>query len=283
MHNPVKKDLYATITDPLDFAFFCDFLKKTSGYHLVEEKKYLLESRLNDILRRHHIADIKSLIQRLRTGQPPHLERDVIEAMTVNETFFFRDRSPFETFEQKILPKLSDWKENRPFRIWSAACSTGQEPYSIAMIIEDNQYKYPHATYEIIATDINTAVLKQAEKGVFTDLEIERGLSEHHRNKFFTRKENGWQISDAVRRHVKFSYMNLTGAYDVFGQFDMVLLRNVLIYFNETDKEKILQNIARKMYPSGYLLLGAAEGIFNPGHFFQRCDEIKGLYKLNKT
>ena len=266
--------------DALDFEFFTDFLKKTSGYHLTAEKKYLLEARLGDVLKHHGFRDIKSLIQALRTDIGGKLSEGVVEAMTVNETFFFRDKSPFETIEQKILPKLAEKKENKPFRIWSAACSTGQEPYSLALIIEENRFKYPNITYEIIATDINRRVLEQAKKGMFTELEVNRGLPEQYRDKYFSKEGSRWALSEKVRNHIQFQYLNLNESYNVPGMFDLVLLRNVLIYFNEADKEKILRNVSYKMHRDAYLLLGAAEGIYDPEHYFQRCNEIKGLYRF---
>lgn len=278
-----EKPNTAKSIDPLDFAFYITFLKKTSGYHLTEEKEYLLSSRLEEVLKKNSIPDIGTLTQALQNNSNPKLENDVIEAMTVNETFFFRDNTPFETFEQKIIPILAEWNHTRPYRIWSAACSTGQEPYSIAMILEDNRKRFPNMCYEIYATEINKSVLVQAEKGVYSDLEVHRGLPEKYRNQFFDKEEKNWRLADQIRRRVKFQYLNLNDVYDITGQFDLVLLRNVLIYFDKSDKEKILKKICEKMYPSAYLLLGAAEGIYDPDHYFQRCPTIQGLYKIKNV
>lgn len=263
-----------------DFEFFAGFLYRKSGYQLTAEKKYLLESRLTDVVRLHKLENERALANALRSNEGSKLAEEVVESMTVNETFFFRDQTPFETFEQKMLPKLAEWQETRPFRIWSAAASTGQEAYSLAMVIEDNHAKYPNADYEIIATDINNAVLEHGRRGVYSDLEIGRGLSDRHREKFFSREGNGWKVTQNVQKHVTFRQLNLCGHYDIPGLFDFILLRNVLIYFDAEMKEQVLLNVSRKLHPGGYLLLGAAEGIYDPDHFFQRCDEIKGLYRF---
>lgn len=270
--------------DAEDFLFFADFLKRTSGYNLTQDKAYLLESRLGDILKTHKLPDEKALVAKLANNNyQPDLANDVIECMTINETFFFRDQIPFKTFEGTFLPRIKSEKYNRPLRIWSAACSTGQEPYSLAMIIEDNIYSFPDQEYEIIATDINHRVLNIARQGVYNNLEVNRGLSDYYRDKFLKRKGDLWQVCDEVRRHVTFRQHNLHEAYNFDEEFDLILLRNVLIYFEKQDKEKVLKKMSQKLRPEGYLLLGAAEGIYDPDHYFQRCNEITGLYKKLTT
>lgn len=266
--------------DDTDFQFFTGFLKQTSGYHLVPEKRYLLETRLSDVIQKGKIADAKTLIMTLRSAPYGQLATEVIEAMTVNETFFFRDQGPFDVFEKKLLPQLAGLVKHRPLRIWSAACSTGQEPYSLAMIIEESRAAYPGLNFDIIATDINTRVLAKARQGIYSDLEVHRGLPESYRNKYFTRDGTAWRVVDSVRKHIVFRPLNLREQYDIDGQFDFVLLRNVLIYFDAKMKEEILSKVAKKMHPHGLLLLGAAEGIYDPAHYFQRCPEMGGLYRF---
>ena len=267
-----------TMTDK-SFSFLADFLKKNSGYYLQPEKRYLLEARLESVLKNHKFSDAEKLVEVLHRDPHGHIGNDVIEAMTVNETFFFRDQSPFERFEKELLPRLIEAAENRPFRIWSAACSTGQEPYSLAMILEDQKKRYPTLSYEIIATDINNTVLARARKGVFSDLEINRGLPGYYRDKFFNRREGTWTILQGIRNKITFRQLNLREPFNVPGHFDFVLLRNVLIYFDAELKESVLQKVSRVLRPEGYLLLGAAEGIYDPEHYFQRCSEVKGLYR----
>lgn len=270
-----------TITiDEADFTFFCTFLKQSSGYHLVPEKRYLLETRLADVLRHSKLPDIKTMVNNLRSAPYGQLATDVIEAMTVNETFFFRDQGPFEVFEKKLLPALSQQVKGRPLRIWSAACSTGQEPYSLAMMIEQNKTLYPDLSYHIIATDINNRVLARARQGIYSDLEVHRGLPDVYRDKYFTRDGSAWRVTDNVKKNIVFRPLNLRGECDLDGLFDFVLLRNVLIYFDAKTKEDILLRVSRKMHPHALLLLGAAEGIYDPQHFFQRCPEMGGLYRF---
>lgn len=282
MNDRAQKTPESCTLETADFLFFIDFLRRKSGYHLTAEKKYLLESRIAPVMKTHRIPDIKSLIHALRQNQPPRLCDEVVEAMTVNETFFFRDRTPFESFEADILPQFARAGATRPFRVWSAACATGQEAYSLAMIVEENRARYPGLSCEIVATDINNAVIGHAQRAVFSDLETSRGLPAHYRDKYFRKDESGWKLTDSIRRAVTFRRMNLHGPCDIPGVFDFVLLRNVLIYFDEAGKKKVLSNIAQKMMPGGALLLGAAEGIYDTDHYFQRCARVKGLYRLSR-
>lgn len=259
--------------------FFVKFLQERSGYHLTDDKKYLLESRLRTVLDVDKISDVDAIIQAINKNPNGPIAEHVIEVMTINETFFFRDNSPFESFEKEILPVLAEWGKTRPIRIWSAACSTGQEPYSLTMILEENKHKYPHLTYEIIASDINNRILAKARQGIYSDLEVNRGLPPKYRDKYFTKDGSQWQVNENIRRHVQFKYVNLKGDYTSLGTFDLVLLRNVLIYFDAALKEQILSKVERTLRKDGYLILGAAEGIHDPNHYFVRCPHTKGAYR----
>lgn len=259
--------------------FFVKFLQERSGYHLTEDKKYLLESRLRTVLDVDRLSDVSAIIQAVTKDPNGSIAEHVIEVMTINETFFFRDNSPFESFEKEIMPMLAEWGKSRPVRIWSAACSTGQEPYSLAMILEENKHKYPHLNYEIVASDINNRILAKARQGLYSDLEVNRGLPQKYRDKYFVKDGTHWQINDAIRKHIQFKYLNLKGDFAGLGTFDFVLLRNVLIYFEATLKEQILSKVERVLRKDGYLMLGAAEGIHDPNHYFMRCPNTKNAYR----
>ena len=266
-----------------DFEYIANFLLQASGYQLLDEKKYLLETRLEDVLKSHGLMDVSQLVSRLKDAYCMDMANDIIEAMTVNETFFFRDKSPFDTFEEHVIPQLQARDPSETFRIWSAACSTGQEAYSIAMLMAEHRHKFPKLKYEIIASDINTNVLNQARRGLYSDLEVNRGLPEAYREKYFTMNGERWQIDDEIRQAVKFYKLNLHEPYPFARKFDFVMLRNVLIYFNDNMKEAVLNRISYHMNDCGKLLLGAAEGIYDMDHYFQRCDIANGLYILNRT
>ncbi len=260
-------------------SFFAKFLQEQSGYHLVDDKVYLLEARLKTIMKIDQLPDISAIVKALAKDPAGQIAEHVVEVMTINETFFFRDQSPFESFEKDILPVLADWGKTRPIRIWSAACSTGQEPYSLAIVIEENRHKYPAFQYEIIASDINNRILAKARHGLFTELEVNRGLPEKYRTKYFRKDGSQWQVGDDIRRHVHFKFHNLKEDYAGLGLFDFVLLRNVLIYFDAELKENILSKVEKVMRKDGYLMLGAAEGIHNMKSPFTRCLYTKNTYR----
>lgn len=260
-------------------SFFAKFLQEQSGYHLVDDKVYLLEARLKTILKIDQLPDIGAIVNALVKNPAGQIAEHVVEVMTINETFFFRDTSPFESFENDILPVLAEWGKIRPVRIWSAACSTGQEPYSLAIVIEENRYKYPNFQYEIVASDINNRILAKARHGLFTELEVNRGLPEKYRAKYFKKDGSHWQISDDIRRHIHFKHHNLKENFTGLGLFDFVLLRNVLIYFDAPLKDAILTKVEKVMRKDGYLMLGAAEGVHNLRNLFTRCPHTKNTYR----
>ncbi len=260
-----------------EFLFFVAFLKQNSGYNLVPDKKYLLESRLTDVLRKHKIATIKALIEKLERKEGQDLFVDVIESMTVNETYFFRDKTPFDILETHILPEIL--KSKAHIRIWSAACSTGQEPYSIAMTLENHKEKNRHFTYEIIASDINKNVIEKAKQAFYSDMEVSRGLPEIYRDRYFTKENTKWQIAPALRSKVQFKQINLKETFPLTGNFDVIFLRNVLIYFEGPLKADILKRVGSLIRKDAYLFLGASESVYGAEDLFQRCDIMKYVYK----
>ena len=238
------------------------FLLEKSGLSLDDDKHYLVESRLAPLVRRYNLDSVDSLVQRLERSPEPALARDIVDAMTTNETFFFRDRAPFDKFREVILPQLLEARAaERRIRIWCAACSTGQEPYSLAMILDEEARKYAGWRIDILATDIASSVLDLAREGVYSQFEVQRGLPISMLLRYFQQKGDRWQIVEHLRSRVRFDECNLISDFDELGQFDVIFCRNVLIYFNVTTKRTVLDNLCRSLSPDGYLVLGAAETV----------------------
>lgn len=249
-----------TITDE-DFSLFSRFLEDNSGILLAKHKQYLVQSRLGKIAQEQQCPGLKDLIQKLQSPASKRLREQVIDAMTTNETLWFRDVHPFDILRDKILPELTAQKMGR-LRIWSAACSTGQEPYSISMTLDEFKKKSPGklSSEEIIATDISTQVLEQARKGEYEMLAIGRGLSQERLTKHFRETPSGsWAVNQDIKSRVRFQSINLLGQYNALGKFDVIFCRNVLIYFSSEKKMEILSKMHSILNPGGYLILGASE------------------------
>ena len=234
---------------------FCELLEKRSGILLGVDKRYLVETRLSRVLRDQKIESIDVLMGRLLNGREPALTKAVIEAMTTNETLWFRDEYPFAALRDVFFPEAAAQKKQN-LRIWSAACSSGQEPYSISMLVSEIK---PSFTVEIIGTDLSSRVLEQANSGIFDELSLGRGLSAARKQHFFDVVEQGWKINPEVRRRVRFQVGNLLDPPVGLGRFDIVFCRNVLIYFSRETKAQIIEQIANSLQPYGVLILGASE------------------------
>ncbi len=242
------------------FAALQNFLLKSSGLSLDREKQYLVEARLNPVIRQAGLKDLPELVARLDMDRA--LARKVTEAMTVNETFFFRDRAPFEGFRNAILPEILKARaQKRRIRLWSAACSTGQEPYSLAMILDEEARKLTGWSVDIVATDIAESVLKKAREGVYSHFEAQRGVPMSHLVRYFTKRRDQWAINQNIRARVDFRQQNLMSDFSHLGVFDVIFCRNVLIYFAPEQKREVLARVARALAPDGYLVLGAAESV----------------------
>jgi chemotaxis protein methyltransferase CheR len=242
------------------FAALQAFLLKSSGLSLDKEKKYLVEARLTPVIEQAGLSDLGELVTMIETDKA--LAKLVTEAMTVNETFFFRDRQPFEGFRSAILPELLKQRaRQRKIRIWSAACSSGQEPYSIAMIVDEEARQLTGWTVDIVATDIAESVLKKAKDGVYTHFEAQRGLPAQHLVRYFAKRKDNWVINQHIRARVDFRQQNLMADFSHLGMFDVIYCRNVLIYFAPDQKRDVLNRMAQRLAPDGYLVLGAAESV----------------------
>jgi chemotaxis protein methyltransferase CheR len=262
-----------------DFEFLRSFLKARSGLALSAEKRYLVDSRLGPVCRRHGLASLAELVARLRSGRAGDLERVVVEAMTTNETFFFRDRAPFDLFRETLLPRfLAARAATRRIRIWCAAASTGQEPYSLAMMLSEAAPRLAGWQVDILATDLSVDVLERAKAGLYSQFEVQRGLPIQLLLKYFTQVGDQWQISPQIRSMVDFRPLNLIRDFSPLGSFDIIYCRNVLIYFDQPTKSDVLKRVAGALGPEGVLLLGAAETVIGLSDALLPHAEHRGLY-----
>lgn len=264
---------------------FGQFLEQQCGIVLGDNKQYLVRSRLSGLLYEFDYENLDDLIQAAIRGRDRGLLQRVVDAMTTNETLWFRDNYPFNLLVKDILPVLAA-KQQR-VRIWSAACSSGQEPYSIAMSILEYKRQNPGAFrsgIEIVATDLSSTMLKKCEEGTYDELSLARGLSPQRRDSYFQPHASGQlQVKPDVRRMVTFKSLNLLHSYAGLGRFDVVFCRNVLIYFSGDVKQKILQQIAASLQANGILFLGASESISSAGDLFSMVKCHPGLYYQRKT
>lgn len=250
-----------TVNDQ-DYYDFCLFLEAQCGIVLGDNKQYLVRSRLSPLIRRFGLQSLSDLLQLTLTGRNRELRVAAIDAMTTNETLWFRDTYPYTVLAEKVLPELA--ANRRPLKIWSAASSSGQEPYSIAMTILEQQLKRPGLlpNIQITATDISQTMLDMCREGVYDQLALSRGLSPERRKMFFeSHLSGGMQVNQRVKQLVKFRPQNLKDSYVLLGKFDVIFCRNVLIYFSTETKTKILNQLAASLNPGGYLFLGASESL----------------------
>jgi chemotaxis protein methyltransferase CheR len=269
---------------PQDFDYLRKLLRERSGLVLSAEKQYLAESRLLPVARKHGLSTLAELVGELKTTTAATLTVEVVEAMTTNETFFFRDKIPFEHFRATVLPALiaARAREKR-IRIWCAAASTGQEPYSLAMTLKGMGAALAGFRVEILATDLAGDVLARAKAGIYSQFEVQRGLPIQLLVKFFCQVGEAWQIAPEIRAMVQFRPLNLLNDFSPLGTFDLVFCRNVLIYFAQDTKIGVLNRIARQMPADGYLALGAAETVIGLTDSFKPMADKRGLYMPNSA
>ena len=264
-----------------DFEIIAQLLKERSGLALNKEKAYLLESRLNPVARKWNFSGFDELAQAIRTKGDEALLVDVTEAMTTNESFFFRDQKPFDQFNDMVLPHLLEARAaKRSFRVWSAACSSGQEPYTLAMLLQEHADKLAGWRVEIVATDLSNEILDKAKEGLYSQFEVQRGLPITHLVKYFVQVGDRWQIEDSLRKMIKFQPFNLLGDLSELGKFDVVFCRNVLIYFDTPTKTKVLNGIADLLPADGFLYLGGAETVLGTTDRFEIMQGQRGIYSL---
>ncbi|WP_027532748.1 protein-glutamate O-methyltransferase CheR [Bradyrhizobium sp. WSM3983] len=266
---------------PTDYDYLRKFLKERSGLDLSPDKQYLVESRLLPLARKASLPGIPDLVLKIRNGDG-RLATDVVEAMTTNETFFFRDKIPFDHLRDSIMPGLIQARAaRRSLRIWSAASSTGQEPYSIAMCLKEMGATLAGWRIEIVATDLSQEVLEKCKAGVYSQFEVQRGLPIQLLMKYFTQASDVWQLNADVRAMVQFRQLNLLQDFSHLGTFDVIFCRNVLIYFDQDTKAVIFERLAKCLEADGTLLLGAAESVVGITDAFRPLSDRRGLYQLN--
>jgi chemotaxis protein methyltransferase CheR len=267
---------------PHDFDYLRRMLKERSGLVLSAEKDYLLESRLLPLARRHGMTSLGELATRLRQPGSAALAIAVTEAMTTNETFFFRDRIPFDHLRDTIIPALvAARSREKRIRIWCTAAASGQEPYSIAMLLKSLGAQLNGFRVDILATDLSADVIERAKLGIYSQFEVQRGLPIQLLVKYFGKNGDAWEIAPDLRSMVQFRTLNLLNDFSPLGQFDVVFCRNVLIYFDQPTKIGVLERIARQMPEDGYLTLGAAETVVGLTDCFVPAPDRRGLYMPN--
>ena len=257
------------------------------GIVLDESKGYLIESRLATLAKEHECETFSEFYYKARYDHNKAIQSDIINAITTNETLFFRDTSPFEALQHKVIPDVIDQRANslnpKRLRIWSAACSTGQEPYSIAMTLCDLIPDIASWDIKITATDISDNALKQASQGVYADHEIKRGMKPAQLQKYFAQEGSTFKVKDELRYFIAFKRLNLHEPFDTLEQFDCVFCRNVAIYFNAQDRADLFERITRQMNPWGYLFVGSSENLTGLGQQYQpehHCNAV--VYRVHR-
>jgi chemotaxis protein methyltransferase CheR len=251
------------------FARFRRELAALTGIALGADKQYLAESRLAPVMRAHDIADMPELLRRLERRDGEALIRETIDAMTTNETSFFRDRAPFDAFRERILPELLAARaRERRLRIWCAACSTGQEAYSLAMTLDQAAGALRGWSVDILATDLSRSAIEAARKGSYSQFEVQRGLPTGQLLRYFHRDDEHWRVNEHLRARIIFREFNLLSDFGELGKFDAVFCRNALLYFEPEAKQDVLSRLSRSLASDGYLFLGSAESVGEAGGVF---------------
>ena len=258
----------STLT-PADVDAVCDLVDNLCGICWDSSKSYLIESRLANIFQRSGCANYADFARRVQANLLPTLRAEVIDAVTTHETLWFRDNSPYEALKHKIFPELIDAKAGTAFpkriRIWSAACSTGQEPYSIAMTLADVVPDVHRWDVQIVGTDISPGSVETASRGLYSEMEMGRGMDPQRLNKHFTKHGTQWKISDEIRSMCNFSSRNLHDPFTGFGSFDVIFCRNVAIYFTAVDRKSIFTRMGQILQPNGWILVGSSESLGDMG------------------
>jgi len=268
---------------PPEYEYLRKFLKDHSGLDLSADKQYLIESRLLPLARKTGLSGISELVQKIMGGSAA-FNAQVAEAMTTNETFFFRDRVPFEHFRDLIMPQMMRSRANRrSIRIWCAAGSTGQEPYSLAMALREMGATLGGWRIEIVATDLAQEVLEKSRAGLYSQFEVQRGLPIQLLVKYFKQVGELWQINPDIRAMVQHRQLNLLHDFSQLGAFDLIFCRNVLIYFDQETKTNVFNRLAKVLEPDGFLVLGAAETVVGLTTAFKPLIERRGVYQPNEV
>lgn len=265
-----------------DFDLIRKMIYEQSAIVLEPGKEYLVEARLQPLAQREGLTTIQELVAKMRQDKSNGLQQKVVDAMTTNETSFFRDIHPFETFKKFVVPDIMAKRATvREFNIWCGASSSGQEPYTLAMVLRENFPALTTWKINFIATDISQQMLTRSRNGIYSQLEINRGLPAAYLVKYFQRVSMDWQVKDDLRKMIEFKELNLCQNWPLMPRLDVVFMRNVLIYFDVNTKKTILGKVRQLMKPDGYLFMGAAETTLNLDDNFVRMDyQQSGCYKI---
>jgi len=268
---------------PEDFDLFSTLVKQRSGLVLSKDKAYLLESRLTPVARKYSLKTLEDLAQTVRTKRDEQVLRDITEAMTTNESFFFRDTKPFDQFKKLLLPELIRTRATKKqMRVWSAAASSGQEAYSLAMICQEEGPKLQGWKIDILGTDLSSEMVERAKSGIYSQFEVQRGLPITYLMKYFSQiGTDKWQIKDVIRQMVQYKEGNLLTELGPVGVFDVIYCRNVLIYFDQATKTRVLDALSHVLAPDGVLFLGGAETVLGITDKFKPLDNERGVYVLS--
>ncbi|MGG6265935.1 CheR family methyltransferase [Leptolyngbya sp. AN03gr2] len=264
---------------PFDFEYLRRLVQEQSGVVLEPHKDYLAVLHLERVSERAGYDSMNSFIEHLKRSSFSDLHLQAIEALVINETSFFRDRDPFEILRSSVFPTLIQSRSSsRAIHIWCAACSTGQEPYSIAMLIREAFPELATWTIRLIATDFSKQALDRAQQGIYTNLEISRGLPSNFRDRYFRQVGRSWQISSEIRKMVEFQELNLIQPWNSLPPMDIIFLRNVLIYFDLETKRSVFDRVQQTLQPDGYLFLGGGETTLYLNSRFETIQTTMGLY-----
>lgn len=264
-----------------DFDMYQDLLQEKSGLILTQDKASLLESRLRPISKKWGYDTLDAMTMAMYGVPDPALIQDIVEAMTMNDTSFFRDREVFHAFKEDVLHYMKQARKAKKLIIWCAACSSGQEPYSLAMLLKERAADFPSWKFEILATDISGQVLEQAREGRYTQFESQRGLPVRFLMKYFELQGEYWQLSDDIRKMVTFKEFNLLNPMNKMGSFDMIFCGHVLPDFEDETKSKILDNLAAQLTEDGFLFLGEKEDISGLSDALLSVPDTQGVYARN--
>ena len=266
----------------IDFEHFLRLVRTRSGLALTAEKAYLVNSRLAPIARAAGAPNVAALLTQLRCGASEDLVRSCVDAMATHESFFFRDGTPFDLLTRHVLPRLIQARASRrALRIWCAACSSGQEPYSIAIVLQEHAAQLAGWNLQIVATDMSVGILEKASRGLYSDFEVKRGLSEARLERWFSREDGAWRIAPELQAIVEFRPHNLLHGIGGLGAFDIIFCRNVLIYFDVDQKRTILAGLSKALAADGALFMGSAETVLGVTDAFQLTPGLPGLFRPN--
>jgi len=271
-----------------DIDAVCTMVDQLCGICWDESKSYLIESRLGSLVEEFKCKNYRDFARKVRAELVPGLKEQVVDAITTNETLWFRDESPFEALRHKIIPELIDDKEkavfSKRFRIWCAACSTGQEPYSIAMAFADTIPDVESWDIQILGTDISPAAVAHASRGIYSGLEIGRGMDPSHLKKHFVERDKEWQINDQIRSMCCFRQFNLFDPMAALGTFDIIFCRNVAIYFTPEDQKSVFSNLGKVLTPNGWIFVGSSESLSYLGPQWKAQQHCRSnCYRPNMT